>query len=124
MQSPVWSIVSDLSAIHICAAGRSGSHLAAGIVAWTVEESLRMSLDATKIGQVVAEQMEALEARFGEDCQIGDVCTIVEVLGPNGSSVAVRSGPDVRPHGLIGLLRLAERVALADVHGESPDEDG
>ena len=74
-----------------------------------------MSLDATKIGQVVAEQMEALEARFGDDCQIGDVCTIVEVLGPHGSSVAVRPGADVRPHGLIGLLRLAERVALGDV---------
>jgi len=82
-----------------------------------------MSLDATKIGQVVAEQMEALEARFGDDCQIGDVCTIVEVLGPHGSSVAVRPGADVRPHGLIGLLRMAERVALADVHGEHHDDD-
>jgi hypothetical protein len=121
MQSPVWSIVSDPSAVRISGAVHTS---AAGIAARTVEESLRMSLDATKIGQVVAEQMEALEARFGEDCQIGDVCTIVEVLGPNGSSVAVRSGPDVRPHGLIGLLRLAERVALADVHGENPDEDG
>ncbi len=94
----------------------------AGIATRPVEDSSRMSLDATKIGQVVAEQMEALEARFGEDCQIGDVCTIVEVLGPHGSSVAVRSGPDVRPHGLIGLLRLAERVALGDVQSESPDE--
>jgi hypothetical protein len=83
-----------------------------------------MSLDASRVGQVVAEQMEALESRFGEDCQIGDVCTIVEVLGPHGSSVAVRSGPDVRPHGLVGLLRLAERVALADVRGESAEEDG
>jgi acetyltransferase-like isoleucine patch superfamily enzyme len=77
-----------------------------------------MSLDATKIGTVVAEQMEALEARFGDDCQIGDVCTIVEVLGPHGSSVAVRPGSDVRPHGLIGLLRIAERVALNDLHSE------
>jgi acetyltransferase-like isoleucine patch superfamily enzyme len=77
-----------------------------------------MSLDATKIGTVVAEQMEALEARFGDDCQIGDVCTIVEVLGPHGSSVAVRPGSDVRPHGLIGLLRIAERVALNDLRGE------
>jgi hypothetical protein len=82
-----------------------------------------MSLDATKIGQVVAEQMEALEGRFGDDCQIGDVCTIVEVLGPHGSSVAVRPGSDVRPHGLIGLLRLAERIALLDIHGESTDEE-
>ena len=82
-----------------------------------------MSLDASKIGQVVAEQMEALEDRFGDDCPIGDVCTIVEVLGPHGSSVAVRPGADVRPHGLIGLLRMAERVALSDVRGEPSDGD-
>ena len=82
-----------------------------------------MSLDATKIGTVVAEQMEALEGRFGDDCQIGDVCTIVEVLGPHGSSVAVRPGADVRPHGLVGLLRIAERVALGDIHGERSGDD-
>ncbi len=82
-----------------------------------------MSLDASKIGQVVAEQMEALEARFGDDCQIGDVCTIVEVLGPHGSSVAMRPGADVRSHGLIGLLRMAEHMALGDMRGESPAGD-
>jgi hypothetical protein len=79
-----------------------------------------MSLDASKIGQVVAEQMEALEERFGDDCQIGDVCTIVEVLGPHGSSVAMRPGADVRPHGLIGLLRMAEQMATGSVR-EDPD---
>ena len=77
-----------------------------------------MSLDATKIGQVVAEQMEALEGRFGDDCEIGDVCCIVEVVGPHGSSVAMRPGPDVRPHALIGLLRMAETMAFSNVHGE------
>jgi hypothetical protein len=82
-----------------------------------------MSLDATKIGQVVAEQMEALEQRFGDDCQIGDVCTIVEVIGPHGSSVAMRPGADVRPHALIGLLRMAEHMALGGVRGE-PAEGG
>jgi hypothetical protein len=80
-----------------------------------------MSLDATKIGQVVAEQMEALEQRFGDDCQIGDVCTIVEVIGPHGSSVAMRPGADVRPHALIGLLRMAEHMALSGVRGEPAD---
>ena len=88
-----------------------------------------MPLDASKIGQVVAEQMEALEGRFGDDCQIGDVCTIVEVLGPHGSQAAVRpvradrgerahGRSDVRPHGLIGLLRMAETMALSGVRGE------
>jgi hypothetical protein len=82
-----------------------------------------MALDASKIGQVVAEQMEALEGRFGDDCQIGDVCTIVEVVGPHGSSVAMRPGPDVRPHALIGLLRMAETLALSGVRGESAEDD-
>jgi hypothetical protein len=51
------------------------------------------------------------------------VCTIVEVLGPHGSSVAVRPGADVRPHGLIGLLRMAERIALSDIHGEHTEDE-
>jgi hypothetical protein len=82
-----------------------------------------MALDATKIGQVVAEQMEALEGRFGDDCVIGDVCTIVEVVGPHGSHVAIRPSSDTRPHALIGLLRMAEVMALSGVRGETA-EDG
>jgi hypothetical protein len=35
----------------------------------------------------------------------------------------VRPGADVRPHGLIGLLRMAERIALLDIHGESSEEE-
>jgi hypothetical protein len=73
-----------------------------------------MAIDATKIGNVVAAQMEALEGRFGDDCEIGDVCTIVEIVGPHGSEVAMRSS-DVRTHSLIGLLRLAEAMTLRDV---------
>jgi len=80
-----------------------------------------MALDATKIGNVVAEQMEALEGRFGDDCEIGDVCTIVEVIGPHGSQVALRPGPDVRPHALIGLLRMAEGAALGGLQHGEPD---
>ena len=50
-----------------------------------------LSLDQTKIGQVVAEQMAALKVQYGEDCEIGDVCTVVEIVGPHGSTVPVRS---------------------------------
>ena len=82
-----------------------------------------MALDATKIGQVVADQMEALEDRFGDDCIIGDVCTIVEVLGPHGSQVAIRPSSDTRPHALIGLLRLAEQMALSGMRGEAAEDD-
>jgi hypothetical protein len=67
--------------------------------------------DQTKIGQVVSEQMEALEADYGEDCRIGDVCTVVEIIGPHGSTVRVRSS-DPRSHIAVGLLRVAEATML------------
>jgi hypothetical protein len=75
-----------------------------------------MPIDQSKMGQVVTAQMEALEADYGEDCQIGDVCTIVEVIGPHGSSVSVRSS-EARPHTTIGLLRMAEAMMLASIGG-------
>ena len=78
--------------------------------------TLTMALDQTKMGQVVAEQMEALESRFDDDCEIGDVCTIVEVIGPHGSSVSVRSS-EARPHTTIGLLRMAEAMMLRSIGG-------
>jgi hypothetical protein len=80
-----------------------------------------MSFDQSKIGQVVAAQMEALEDRYGDDCQIGDVCTIVEVIGPHGSDVAVRSS-EARPHVLVGLLRMAETMILSQIGGQSAGE--
>ena len=39
-----------------------------------------MTMDQSKLGQVVAEQMEAIEEDHGEECEIGDVCVIVEVV--------------------------------------------
>jgi hypothetical protein len=80
-----------------------------------------MTFDQSKIGQVVAAQMEALEERYGDDCQIGDVCTIVEVIGPHGSDVAVRSS-EARPHLLVGLLRMAETMILSQIGGQSAGE--
>jgi len=77
-----------------------------------------MGLDQTKIGQVITEQMTALELQYGEDCEIGDVCTIVEVVGPHGSTVRVRSS-DPRSHVTLGLLRVAEATML-----ESYEPDG
>ena len=81
-----------------------------------------MALDATKIGRVVAAQMEALESRFGDECEIGDVCTIVQIVGPHGSQVAMRSS-DVHPHSLIGLLRMAEAMALREVYLSSSEDE-
>jgi hypothetical protein len=73
-------------------------------------------LDQSKIGKVVAEQMEAIEADYGDDCEIGDVCTIVEVIGPHGSHVRVRSS-DMRPHSGLGLIRMAEQAMLGNLGG-------
>jgi hypothetical protein len=75
------------------------------------DEKDAMGLDQSKMGSVVAKQMEALEADYGDDCEIGDVCTIVEVIGPHGSHLRVRSS-DMRPHITIGLLRASESMFL------------
>jgi hypothetical protein len=83
--------------------------------------TLKMTFDQSKIGQVVAAQMEALEGRYGEDCEIGNVCTIVEVLGPHGSDLSVRSS-EARPHTTIGLLRMAEAMVLSSIGGTARGE--
>ncbi len=70
-----------------------------------------MALDQSKVGQLVAEQMAALEAHYGEDCEVGDVCSIVEIVGPHGSTVRVRSS-DPRSHVALGLIRVAEATLL------------
>jgi hypothetical protein len=78
----------------------------------------KMSLDQSKVGRVVAEQMEAIENDYGDDCEIGDVCTIVEVVGPHGSHVRVRSS-DMRPHSGLGLIRMAEQAMLGNLGGSA-----
>lgn len=83
---------------------------------------MQMGFDQSKIGQVVAAQMEALEGRYGDDCEIGNVCTIVEVLGPHGSDVSVRSS-EARPHTTIGLLRMAEAMMLNRLGGVTRGEE-
>jgi hypothetical protein len=50
------------------------------------------------------------------------VCTIVEVLGPHGSDVSVRSS-EARPHTTIGLLRMAEAMMLNRLGGVSRGEE-
>lgn len=82
-----------------------------------------MALDQSKVGQHIAAQMEALEADYGDDCEIGDICTIVEVVGPHGSHVRVRSS-DMRPHVVIGLLRISEEMFLSAMRGGAPGGGG
>src|ERR1700739_1308194 len=51
-------------------------------------------LDAgTRLMNEVAEQMDAIEADFGRDFEIGRVITVVEIKGPDGNvGVRVRAG--------------------------------
>ena len=89
------------------------------ITALLRRRAYRVALDQRKIGKVVTEQMEALEVDYGEGCEIGDVCSVVEIIGPHGSTVRVRSS-DPRSHIAIGLLRVAEATML----GAYDPEDG
>jgi hypothetical protein len=68
-----------------------------------------MGLDTSKAGQIIAEQMEALEKDYGEtdEYEIGAVVTIVEVTGPEGSTLRIRNNL-AHPFMALGVLRLAE----------------
>jgi hypothetical protein len=73
-----------------------------------------MPVDQSKVGTHMAEQMEAIEQAFGEkegNYEIGDICTIVEVRGEGRSEIRMR--PSVSSaHGLFGLLKMAELIAM------------
>ena len=80
-----------------------------------------MSIDQARVGAHIAAQMEAIERDYGDDCQIGDICTVVEVLGPHGSHVRVRPS-DAR---LVPLeLDDSSRRGQFDVLFESGDDYG
>jgi hypothetical protein len=78
-----------------------------------------MALDQSKVGTHIAEQMEAIEAAYGEregDWEIGDICTIVEVRGPESAEVRMRSSA-TSPHSTLGLLKIAELFAIGQLGG-------
>jgi hypothetical protein len=78
-----------------------------------------MALDQSKVGRHIAEQMEAIEADYGDregDWQIGDICTIIEVRGPEGANVRMRSSAS-SPHSTLGLLKIAELFAIGQLSG-------
>jgi len=68
-----------------------------------------MPLDQLKVGQLTADLMENLEERYGEGSQIGDVCLIVEVVGPHGSEISTQCSSS-RRHVNIGLLEVSKRT--------------
>ena len=68
-----------------------------------------MTFDQTKVGRLTADLMEKLEERYGGDSEIGDVCLIVEVVGPHGSEIITQSS-SLQRHVNLGLLRVAGRT--------------
>jgi hypothetical protein len=85
-----------------------------------------MPLDQSIVGQVVTEQMEAIERDHGNDpdVQIGSVITIVEVLKREGTE-AFSSNVRIRtnlgdPYRVLGLMRAAEQNI---VQGFNPPPD-
>ena len=83
-----------------------------------------MAIDQKRVGKHIAEQMEAIEEQYGgEDAtaEIGNILTIVEVIGPNGAEVRVRPS-DPRPWTTIGLLRWAEANTIAQLGRREEEE--
>jgi len=70
----------------------------------------------TRLMQEVAEEMDGIEAEFGEDYEIGRVITIVEVLRP-GEQVGLRVRAGQYPWVTLGMLHAALRVVEAQMAG-------
>jgi hypothetical protein len=63
----------------------------------------------TRLMQEVASEMDAIEADFGDEYQIGRVITVVEVIRPNEEvNLRVRAGQ--LPWVTLGMLRFAQKV--------------
>lgn len=70
----------------------------------------------TRLMQEVAEEMDGIEAEFGEDYEIGRVITIVEVLRP-GEQVGLRVRAGQYPWVTLGMLHAALKVVEAQMAG-------
>ena len=69
-----------------------------------------------KLMHEVAEQMDAIEADFGDGYKIGRVITIVEVSGPDGEvGLRVRAGQ--YPWVSLGMLEFAKKSLEASMAG-------
>jgi len=68
-----------------------------------------MPIDQSRLGSVVQAQMQAIEETHGEECRIGDVVVIVEVICPTAHDIRVR-GSDPRPNITLGLMEAAHII--------------
>ena len=64
-----------------------------------------------RLMEEVAAQMDAIEADFGNDYEIGEIVTVVEVIRPDGSGIRVR---DTAPYLVsLGMLEVAKNILHA-----------
>jgi hypothetical protein len=71
----------------------------------------------SRLMQEVAEQMDAIEADFGGDFEIGRVITVVEVTGSDGNvQIRVRAGQF--PWVALGMLDWAKKSVEAQMQAE------
>ena len=70
-----------------------------------------------RLMQEVAEQMDAIEADFGDKYTIGRVITIVEVSGPDGN-VGLRVRASQYPWVSLGMLDFAKKSLEAQIGRE------
>ena len=70
----------------------------------------------TRLMREVAEQMDAIEADFGDGYQIGRVITIVEVIQPDGN-VGIRIRAGQLPWVTLGMLEWAKKSLEASITG-------
>lgn len=69
-----------------------------------------------KLMQEVAQQMDSIEADFGDGFEIGRVITVVEVTGPDGNvGIRVRAGQ--YPWVSLGMLDWAKKSVEASIAG-------
>ncbi len=74
----------------------------------------------SRLMQEVAQQMDAIEAEFGRDFEIGRVITIVEVKQPDGTvGLRVRAGQ--YPWVALGMLDFAKKSVEAQIGRPEPE---
>jgi hypothetical protein len=73
-----------------------------------------MPLDQSKLGNVVQQQMEAIEADHGDAGEIGDIVVIVQVIRPDQGllEIRVRGTDEMLPNARVGLIAQALRNEL------------
>lgn len=72
----------------------------------------------SKLMHEVAEQMDAIEADFGDGYQIGRVITVVEVVRPD-NNVEIRLRAGQLPWVTLGMLDWAKKSLEAAIGGQA-----